>query len=367
MDDNRTFLEKLDKVLKLENHFTSLAQSGKEALEILKTNQFDLLLTDLKMGEISGIDLIKRLKHDGIELISIVITGYASIDSAVEAMKIGAYDYIVKPFEVENLRKKLEEVEAEITLRKTLNQASIPKAKLSIDLDKHFNLELYSEPFLVISNDDPAIIIKDYNLKEAIALKIGFNDEINEISPAKFNLIREKIKDFVQNHTEGTIIFKGIEELLLTHRWTNLKSFIENLREEILTSPFSMLILVDQSHSNGVVYQTLLHDALSLISIQSFDNIISIVSHSMRKDIINLLKMNINLNFNRIAEELEVKNSSKLAFHIKKLVEEEILAKVDNLYKLTPRGIYFGDIIFNLENIGFSDPSSRIQIIRYQK
>ena len=61
VDDNRTFLEKLDKVLRLEKHQTNLAQSGKEALEIIKTKQFDLILTDLKMGEISGIDLIKQL------------------------------------------------------------------------------------------------------------------------------------------------------------------------------------------------------------------------------------------------------------------------------------------------------------------
>jgi CheY-like chemotaxis protein len=54
VDDNRTFLEKLDKVLKLENHQTYLAYSGKEALEAISNNEFDLLLTDLKMGEISG-------------------------------------------------------------------------------------------------------------------------------------------------------------------------------------------------------------------------------------------------------------------------------------------------------------------------
>jgi predicted transcriptional regulator len=283
----------------------------------------------------------------------------------VETMKLGAYDYIVKPFEVNKLRKKIKEVENELKLRKTFITAPISEKTSKIDSDSDLNIRLYSEPFLIISNEDPAIIINHYKIKQAISLKLGFNNEANEISPLKFNLIRDNIINFVQNHTEGTIIFKGIEELLLTHKWGYLKGFIENIREEILTSKFSMKILVDQEHPKGVLYQTLLHDALSLISIQAFDNIVKIISHSMRKDIINLLKMNPELNFNRIAEELAIKSSSNLAFHIKRLIEEDILIKKDNLYILTPRGEYFSEIIYNLEKIGFGDPSSRIRIIKY--
>ena len=361
------FLEKLDKVLRLENHQTSLANTGMEALDIIGKDEFDLLLTDLKMGDITGIDLIKNLTGAGIDLVSIVVTGYASIDSAVEAMKAGAYDYIVKPFNVDNLRKKIKEVEGELKLRRTLVKAPINEKASIIDSDRHFNFVLHSEPFLIISNEDPSIIINNFKIKRAIPIKIGFNEGVNEISPTKFNLIREIIKKFVQNHSEGTIIFKGIEELLLTHKWAYLKGFIENIRQEILTSAFSMIILVDQEHPKGIIYQTLLHDALSLISIQAFDSIISIISHSMRKNIINLLKKNGKLNFNRIVKDLQIKSSSNLAFHIKKLVEEKILNKKENLYYLTPRGQYFGEIIFNLEKIGFSDPGYRIRIMEYRQ
>ncbi len=365
MDDNKTFLEKLDKVLSLENHQIHLACSGKEALDAISNNEFDLLLTDLKMGEISGIDLIKRLKEESIDLVCIVVTGYATIDSAVEAMKLGAYDYIVKPFEIDKLRKKINEVENELKLRKTFVTKSIGGRTSINDPDNDFNIEMYSEPFLIISNEDPSKIIDLNNIEHAIQLKIGFNNGANEISPLKFNLIREYINNFVQKHTEGTIIFKCIEDLLLKHKWEYLKGFIENIREEILTSAFSMVILVDQNHPIGVLYQALLHDALSLISIQTFEDIVSIISHSMRKKIINLLKMSGELNFNRIAEELVIKSSSNLAFHIKRLVEENILIKRDNLYTLSQRGEYFSQIIYNLENIGFRDPNSRIRIIKY--
>lgn len=365
VDDNKTFLEKLDKVLSLENHQTHLAYSGKEALDAISKNEFDLLLTDLKMGEISGIDLIKRLKEESIDLVCIVVTGYATIDSAVEAMKLGAYDYIVKPFEIDKLRKKIKEVENELKLRKTFITKSIGGKTSINDPDRDFNIKMFSEPFLIISNEDPSIIIERNNIKQAIPLKIGFNNGENEISPLKFNLIRENIDNFVQKHAKGTIIFKCIEDLLLKHKWEYLKGFIENIREEILTSAFSMVILVDQNHPIGVHYQALLHDALSLISIQAFDNIVSIISHSMRKEIINLLKMNDKLNFSRIAEELAIKSSSNLAFHIKRLVEEKILIKRDSLYTLSQRGEYFSEIIYNLENIGFGDPSSRIRIIKY--
>jgi YesN/AraC family two-component response regulator len=318
------------------------------------------------MGEISGIDLIKKIKQEKIDLICIVVTGYATIDSAVEAMKLGAYEYIVKPFDIENLRKKIKEVENEIKLRKTFMTKSISVEPSIKESDKDFNINLFSEPFLVISNEDPATISEKFKIKQAISIKIGYNNDVNEISPLKFNVLRENINNFVQDHTEGTILFKGIEDLLLTHKWVYLKGFLENIREEILTSSFSMIILIDQNHPKGVLYQTLLHDALSLISIQAFDDIVSIISHSMRKEIITLLKMNTEMNFNRIGEELNIKSSSNLAFHIKRLVEEQILDKNDNLYTLSPRGKYFGEIIYNLENIGFGDPSSRIRIIKYE-
>jgi DNA-binding response OmpR family regulator/DNA-binding HxlR family transcriptional regulator len=367
VDDNKTFLEKLEKILILERHEIRSALSGKEALKLTSEQEFDLLLTDLKMGDISGIDLIRILRDQGLDIMSIVITGYGTIDSAVEAMKTGAYDYILKPFEISNLKAKIKEVERELRLREILSQPVIIDESLIKDSIAQIKIEEYSTPFLIVSDVDSKEISLKIDTNEVSTVRIGYNDGVNTISPSKLHLIHAKIEEFVTTQKKGTIIFKGIEELVKTHKWAYVKRFIDNIHNEILSFNFSMIILVNDESESTDFSQSLLHDALSLLSVQAFDNIVSIISHPLRKSIINLLKPQGKLNFNKIIEDLEVESSSGLAFHIKKLVQEEILTKEDNLYLLTERGQYFGEIIYLLEKIGFSDPGSRVKVLKYIK
>ncbi len=365
VDDNRTFLEKLKQILVLDQHEVSLALSGEEALRKFAEKDFDLLITDLKMGDISGIDLIRKVMNQGINTVSIVVTGYGTIDSAVEAMKVGAYDYLLKPFEISNLRTKLKEVEKELKLRESLSKPVITNETVIKDSFEQIDFNEHVTPFLIVSDINVDEIREKYKIDEATIILIGFNEGENMIAPAKLHLLRQKIQEFVSMNTQGTIIFKGIEKLVMTHKWDYIKNFVENLRQEILSSEFSLILLIDQKSPSTNVYQALLHDALSLVSVQAFNDIISIISHPTRKNIINLLKINGKLNFNKIFEEMKIESSSGLAFHIKKLVNEGILEKEMNLYFLTPRGHYFGEIIFVLEKVGFIDPGSRIKVLRY--
>jgi ActR/RegA family two-component response regulator/DNA-binding HxlR family transcriptional regulator len=365
VDDNKTFLEKLEQILRLDRHEVSSALSGKEALVKITEKEFDLLVTDLKMNDISGIELIRQLKSQGLNIMSIVVTGYGTIDTAVEAMKVGAFDYLLKPFEISILKSKLKEVEMELKLRKSLSQPITVSEELfkasfeQIDFNEHVN------PFLIVSDVDPDEIREKYEIDEATIVRIGFNEGEDMIAPAKLHLLRQKMEEFVSTNRQGTIIFKGIEKLVMTHKWAYIRSFIDNLRQEILSSQFSLILLIDQKIPFMNVYQALLHDALSLVSVQAFNDIISIISHPTRKKVINLLKTNGKLNFNKIIEELRIDSSSGLAFHMKKLVQEGILEKEKNLYFLTARGHYLGEIIFDLEKIGFIDPGSRIKVLRY--
>ncbi len=365
VDDNKTFLEKLEQILLLDRHEVSSALSGEEALGIIAEKDIDLLITDLKMNDISGIDLIRKLRNQGLNIVSIVVTGYGTIDTAVEAMKVGAFDYLLKPFEISNLKTKLKEVEMEIKLRKNLSKPIITRETIVKDSFQQIDFNEYVSPFLIVSDVDPAEMSEKYGIDEATIVKIGVNEGENMIAPAKLHLLRQKIEDFVSTNEQGTIIIKGIEQLVMTHKWDYIRSFIDNIRQEILSSEFSLILLIDQKIPSANVYQALLHDALSLVSVQAFNDIISIISHPIRKKVINLLKTNGKLNFNKIFEEMKIDSSSGLAFHMKKLVQEGILEKEKNLYFLTARGHYFGEIIFDLEKVGFLDPGSRIKVLRY--
>ncbi|MCP4750183.1 MAG: sigma-54-dependent Fis family transcriptional regulator [Proteobacteria bacterium] len=105
VDDDRGMREFLEIMLTQEGHSVRCAGDGKKALEICKKHKFDLAITDLKMPKVDGIDFLKGVKELSPETMVILITAYASGDTAVTAMKEGAYDYIEKNFDIEDLKK----------------------------------------------------------------------------------------------------------------------------------------------------------------------------------------------------------------------------------------------------------------------
>jgi len=104
VDDERNMTEVLEIFLRNEGYSVQVADSGQEALEAMREDIFDLVITDMKMPGMSGIDLLKKIKQSNPETMVVIITAYGSTESAVQAMKSGAYDYILKPFSMEDIR-----------------------------------------------------------------------------------------------------------------------------------------------------------------------------------------------------------------------------------------------------------------------
>jgi DNA-binding NtrC family response regulator len=117
VDDEAVALRNLERVMNKVGYSVTAVQSGEEALALLETQAFDLLLTDLRMEKVDGMRLLKacRTRHPDSEVI--MITGYASTESAVEAMKQGAFYYITKPFRLDEVRKVVAEALEKIRLR----------------------------------------------------------------------------------------------------------------------------------------------------------------------------------------------------------------------------------------------------------
>jgi two-component system NtrC family response regulator len=103
VDDEKNYLLVLSAVLEDEGYEVLTAQGGQEALEIQKSSDLDLILTDMKMPAMDGIELLKNLKALDPDLPVIMMTAHGTIDKAVEAMQKGAYSYILKPFDNERL------------------------------------------------------------------------------------------------------------------------------------------------------------------------------------------------------------------------------------------------------------------------
>ena len=107
-DDELGIRESLNLILK-DNYEISFCNNGQESLRLLDTGKdFDLLLLDIKMPRMSGLDVLRKIKEKNPELKVIIITGYKSVETATEAINVGAVDYIVKPFSSKDILKSVE-------------------------------------------------------------------------------------------------------------------------------------------------------------------------------------------------------------------------------------------------------------------
>ncbi len=104
VDDEQSLREVLSIMLKRTGYAVTSVADGEEAIELLNRDIFDLVITDLRMPKIDGMEVLKAAKSASPETVVLIITAFASADSAVEAMKQGAYDYLTKPFQVDEVQ-----------------------------------------------------------------------------------------------------------------------------------------------------------------------------------------------------------------------------------------------------------------------
>lgn len=98
IDDEDIVRISCKRTLMPEGFEVKTAQNGIEGLKMIEEEKFDIVLTDLKMPDIDGIEVLRLIKQRWAETVVIIITGYQTVNSAVKAIKLGAYDYIEKPF-----------------------------------------------------------------------------------------------------------------------------------------------------------------------------------------------------------------------------------------------------------------------------
>ncbi len=121
VDDEKNQREILETILSGEGYDVTTASSGEAAMKFVESRRFDLVLTDLKMTGMSGLDLLKELTNFDKSIIVILLTAHGSVDSAVDALRLGAFDYLQKPYDSEKLLdtvdralKKLSALDTEI-------------------------------------------------------------------------------------------------------------------------------------------------------------------------------------------------------------------------------------------------------------
>ncbi len=128
VDDEMIVCESCQRILEEEGYEVEIALGGKEAFKKMKESHFDMVITDLKMPEIDGMEVLRTVRREYPDTIIIMITGFSTVETAVEAMKLGAFDYIPKPFTPD---------EVSIIVKKAIDQKNLLSENLYLRKELH--------------------------------------------------------------------------------------------------------------------------------------------------------------------------------------------------------------------------------------
>ena len=144
VDDELSMRELLEFMLKKEGYQVSVAENGSQAIEMLQKNRYDLLLCDIRLGDMTGLDVLRACRQKQPNTTVVMISAYASTETAVEAMNEGAYDYVPKPFDNEELKQ---------TIAKALDLKTLEHEKQIIDDEMkqnlHFDMIVGNSPVML--------------------------------------------------------------------------------------------------------------------------------------------------------------------------------------------------------------------------
>lgn len=182
VDDESVILHFLVRVLGREGYSIQTARNGQEALHLLRQQQFDLLLTDIKMDMLDGVQLLQQAKELDSELAVVLLTGHATVDSAVAALRYGASNYLLKPARNEDILKAVAEAleERDHALRhRQLEQVASQLADLFVAPSDQ-----------EVVSDDNVVRCGGFELHTA-SFKSFLNGEAIHLTPTEFRLAQE--------------------------------------------------------------------------------------------------------------------------------------------------------------------------------
>ena len=184
VDDEPLIRELLVECLEIAGLDAETAESGPTALKMMKNESFDLVLTDMKMPEMTGLELIRRIRDHNEDIATIMMTGFGTVESAIEAMKLGSFDYILKPFKTEQILSLVtralreQQINREnVALRETVGIYELSEAlSSSMGLDEQLEL-IVSTVRNQFRADCVSLVVADPETPGAWIEKAGFGSD----------------------------------------------------------------------------------------------------------------------------------------------------------------------------------------------
>jgi len=254
VDDEAIILDSFRKILVLDGYSVDTVESGKEALSLLRNHHYDFVFTDLKMPEMDGVQVTKSVKHMRPDIDVLIITGYATVETAVETMGYGAMDYVQKPFTEDELLEIVKKswLKRQDRIKKNL----MPKVEITQSEEETHPTDKardYAIPGGVFISEGHtwASLEQDGNVK------IGMDDfarkTIGKISDIEFPNLGMTLKKgqtlFNVKQGNRSIAFKSPVSGTISKVNTKLSSHLENLENSVYDKNWMCIVNADNLDS----------------------------------------------------------------------------------------------------------------------
>ncbi len=354
VDDDQSIIDAVKTTLESRDYKVISASSGEEALEEFEDDQIDIAFCDIKMPGMDGIELLKRIQEISPETQCIMMTAYASVDSAVEAMREGAEDYLRKPFEVEDIKSTvlgaLEDLEFE---EKQKDLVSPPELEWESPVEAFESWVERDRKGLVVSSQE-SIDIESNNVKNIV---LSDEEGENRINPGKLEELQDFVKNFAAEENDSVILIEDLDYLLSENSLSSLKKFIGELEDEL--SSYNAILIFSghpEEMEDGEIAEL-----EYLISDMPASTISNSLSNQLRRRIISQLEQEDGISFTTLARRTGINDSPKMSFHLRKLESWGVIEKDDEKkYYLTEMGKNAAEILEEIKNRQTGEPGGAL-------
>ena len=199
VDDEKNIREGCRQMLTKDGFFAAVAEDGYQALQLIEQEHFDIVLLDLMMPGLSGMDVLVHLKSERPHTVVIVITGYATLDNAIEAMKTGAFDFISKPFSPQDLRLVVFKA---IDFLRTLDDITNEKSRMGVLINHLADGVMATDSDKKVALVNPAFLkMIGYHGREAtgrMAEHVIHNEEMEKMIDQALSMPRDQFSELAE-------------------------------------------------------------------------------------------------------------------------------------------------------------------------
>ncbi|HDS59570.1 MAG TPA: response regulator [Thermoplasmatales archaeon] len=329
VDDNKIFVEQLQKYPSQQGLAVDTATGGAEGLEKMQRQPYDVVVLDLKMPDIPGTEVLRRARDRAITSRFIILTGYGDVQSAVETMKLGAIDFLEKPFEGNALLECINNA-AE---RRPRPPYWLPLKIMARELQK----QCAGKPVLAVTEVHPRLFRERLGVTALRA--IWLKDPALQEMLSSPGYLLDQVEEFVAQQEGAVVIQYGmglLQERCGEECFSQHMDRLHQMADRGRCRLFLVFRPEDEEHLMEGLGEVALYPAI--------EDMLTVLHHQVRCTVIQLLRTG-GLRYRDLLDRVNVNHSADLSHHLKILRQHGVIEKKERRYTLTAVGHRYVDIL----------------------